>query len=251
VAGVLVIDIADEIRIRLGEPTLSALTRRFGTEGRCLTCGEQLGTAPLSVRAYRDLDGITTVVAYHADCAGSAWIDMGHGDLPCYQTWEAAAGNAALPVSQPRWRHPLSRPPVDEQLIPAIFVRPSLEMTRVRQVGLGEAVNADLEIYCSLGFSSSRTLPCSRHFAGQAWAAHAGETAALHVLIAGRSWSAPASDAVLSLAAAHGSAVAGITFEYDPSRLAADDECLRDAIASGDILLGWISLRGRPGNSTR
>lgn len=250
--AVVVIDIADEIRLRLGEPALTALTRRFGPEGRCLTCGERFGAALLSVRAYRDLDGITTLVAYHADCAASAWIDMGHENPACYQTWQAAVSSIAIPVAEPRLLHPVRRPPARDHLLPTMIIRPSLEMTRVRQVGLGEAVNADLEIYRSLGFSGSGALPATarRHPAGQAWIIETAGTAVLHLLVSEQAWSASAPDAVISLAVALGGAVAGLTFEHDPGQMAADDRCLRDAISSGDILFGWVSLHGGHGSGS-
>lgn len=61
--GVVVLDVVDEIWTRLGEPTVTALARRFGPEGRCLTCRARFGAAPLSVRAYHGPDGVTTLVS--------------------------------------------------------------------------------------------------------------------------------------------------------------------------------------------
>jgi hypothetical protein len=246
-AGVFVIDIADEIRFRLGEPTLSVLNRRFGPEGRCLTCCEPLGALPLSVRAYRGLDGITLLMAYHAACAPSEWIDTGHTGLTCHGTWEAAVATACVPVAQPRWLRVARRPGTRDEVLPVMFVHPSREMTRVRQVGLGEAVNADLEYYHSFGFGGSGVLRRARrcHSGGRAQVTEIEDTAVLQVTVAGQAWAAPASDRAISLAVQAGGVVAGITYDRDPGRLAVDDAYFRCALGNGDVFLSWISLAGR------
>lgn len=84
VAGVVVLDVAYEIHSRLGGPTVSALTRRFGPGGICLPCTGRLGTEPLSIRAYEDGQGPVTLMAYHAGCAASTWLNVhapGNGEI--------------------------------------------------------------------------------------------------------------------------------------------------------------------------
>ena len=78
----LVLEVADVIGSRLGEPTVTALTHRFAPGGTCLTCGDRFGGAPLSVRAYHGDDGIITLIAYHADCAASAWLRPARRQCP-------------------------------------------------------------------------------------------------------------------------------------------------------------------------
>ena len=51
--------------------------------GTCLTCGDRFGAVPLSVRAYHGDDGIVTLIAYHASCAASAWLEAGQAAMPC------------------------------------------------------------------------------------------------------------------------------------------------------------------------
>lgn len=157
-AGVVFLDIADDIRIRLGQPTVTALARRFGPDGRCLTCGKRFGAVPLSVRAYRGNDGIITLVAYHADCAVSAWIDF-WATIPLSQgTWAAAATSARVQMPLPRWLHRIGRPATRPQVMPVLLVHPCLEWVRVRQAAFGEAVNADFEAYGRLGFHDPSVL---------------------------------------------------------------------------------------------
>ncbi|HUY48582.1 MAG TPA: hypothetical protein VMV92_23160 [Streptosporangiaceae bacterium] len=81
-AGVVVLVVADEIRSRLGEPAVSALARRSGPGGRCLSCGRRLGPEPLSVRAYRDDQEIITLITrclHHA--LGNGEILLGWAPL--------------------------------------------------------------------------------------------------------------------------------------------------------------------------
>lgn len=244
--GVLVLDIADDIRFRLGEPTVTALTRRFGPEGRCLTCGERFGVEPLSVRAYRDYAGIITLVAYHAGCAASVWVDVGLGALLCQETWVAAVTSISLPIAVQRWLRRLRGPGTRDQNMPIMLARPSLEMTRVRQAGLGEAVNADMEAYGQLGFADpsalARTYPLRA--AGRAWVRETGGAVSLYVKVADRAWSAPTSQPVAVLAMARGGVLVGVTCDRDPGRLAADARYLKYTIGSGDVLLGWAPLPG-------
>ena len=245
-AGVLVLDVADDIRFRLGEPTVTALARRFGPEGRCLSCGGRFGAAPLSVRAYRDHVGIITLVAYHAGCAASAWVDIGPGALPRQERWVAAVTSISQPVAVPRWFRRLRGPGTRDQVMPILLVHPSLEMTRVRQAGFGEAVNADMEGYGQLGFADpgalARTYPLPP--AGQAWMKATGGAVCLHVMVADRAWSAPIPQPAAALAAARGGVLVGVTCDRDPGQLAAETRYLEYAIASGDVLLGWAPLPG-------
>jgi len=246
VAGVLVLDIADDIRLRLGEPTVTALAHRFGPEGRCLSCSGRFGVAPLSVRAYRDHVGIITLVAYHAGCAGSVWVDVGPETLPRQETWTAAVTSISLPLAVRRWLGRLRGPGVRDQLLPILLVHPSLEMTRVRQVGFGEAVNADMEGYSQAGFADAgalaRTYPLRP--AGRAWLQASRGAVLLHVRAAGRAWFAPIPRPAAVLATARGGILAGVICDRDPGRLATDTGHLEHAIAKGEVLLGWAPLPG-------
>jgi hypothetical protein len=244
VAGVLVLDIADDIRLRLGEPTVTALASRFGPAGRCLSCSERFGAAPLSVRAYRDQAGIVTLVAYHAGCAASVWVDIGPGAVPRQETWTAAVTAISLIVAVRRWFRRLPGQGTRDQLMPVLLIHPSLEMTRVRQAGSGEAVNADMEGYSRLGFAGPSALAgtCPLRATGQAWMQATRGAVLLHVKAAGRAWSAPIPRPAAALAAARGGILVGITCDRDPGRLAAEAGQLEGAIASGDVLLGWAPL---------
>lgn len=245
-AGVVVLDVADDIWARLGEPTVTALARRFGPAGRCLTCGAPFGAVPLSVRAYHSLDGVTTLVAYHADCAASAWLTIGPGILPRQDTWAAAVTSTQVPMALRRARRQLPGPGTQHQVMPVMLVHPSLDRTRARQVGPGEALNADVEDYSGLGFADPGLAPavCPLRSAGRARIQETGDDARLEVTVAGRSWSALASQADVTLATDRGGIVVGITCDSDPGRLAADPAQLEYAIANGGVLLGWAPLRG-------
>ena len=248
-AGVLVLDVADDIRLRLGEPTVAALARRFGPAGRCLTCDMRFGTAPLSVRAYRDRAGIITLMAYHAGCAASAWVDVGPGTLPRLETWAAAVTSVSLPLATRRWFHRLRRHGTHDQVMPVMLVHPSLEMTRVRQVGSGEAVNADMERYGRLGFADPGVFArvCPLRPAGQACLEAAPGTVRLQVTVADRAWSAPIPPPAAALAVARGGVLVGVTCDRDPGRLATEASYLHYTVASGDVLFGWAPLPGGPG----
>jgi hypothetical protein len=249
VAGVVVLDVADDIRLRLGEPTVSALAHRFGPEGRCLSCSGRFGAAPLSVRAYHDHVGIITLVAYHAGCAASAWVDVGPGTLSCQETWAAAVTSASLPVAVWRRFRGLRGPGTRDELVPVLLARPSQETTRVRQVGSGEAVNADMEGYGQLGFADpaalARTYP--RRPIGQAWMQASRGAVWLHVKVADRAWSAPIQRLAAVLARARGEILVGVTCDHDPDLLAAETRYLEYAVANGDVLLGWAPLPGGKG----
>ena len=130
-ARVVVLDVADEIRVRLGEPTVTALTRRFDADGRCLTCGERLGAAPLSVRAYDRRDGDVTLLAYHAGCATSAWVDIGPCAPPRPGTWAAAVTSiTVMQVPGPRWIRRLRAAREQARAMPVMLVHPCLETSR-------------------------------------------------------------------------------------------------------------------------
>jgi hypothetical protein len=244
---VLVFDVADVISSRLGEPTVTALARRFGADGRCLTCAGRLGTAPLSVRAYRDDRGIITLVAYHADCAASAWLDVGTAALPCQATWAAAMTRMPLRLGAPRPFRWLRGPGSRDEMTPIMLVHPCLDMTRVRQVCPGEAVNADLEDYFLLGFADpgelAHTYPLRP--AGKAWLRTYGNDVALMVMAGDQAWSAPIEQQpVADLVFARGGVMIGITCDRDPVRLSTDTRYLGYAIGNGEILLGWAPLSG-------
>jgi len=245
-AGVVVLDVADDIRARLGEPTVSALAQRFDPAGRCLTCGTTFGAVPLSVRAYHGLDGVTTLIAYHADCAASAWLAIGPGILPGQENWAAAVTSAQVRMAERRALHQLRGPGTQDLVMPVMLVHPSLDRTRARQVGPGEAVNADVEDYNGLGFADPGTAPaaCPLRPAGRARILQSGDDARLEATVAGQSWSAPASGPDVTLAAGRGGIVVGITCDGDPGRLAADPAQLEYVITTGGILLGWAPLRG-------
>jgi hypothetical protein len=248
-AGVVVLDVADEIRVRLGEPTVAALTRRFDADGRCLTCGERLGASPLSVCAYDRRGGDVTLVAYHAGCTTSAWVDIGPCAPPRPETWVAAVTNVSLTMQVPglRWIRRLRRAGEQNQAMPVMLVHPFLETSRVRQTGVGEAVNADPEDYSRLGFVDpsvlARTWPVRP--AGRAWVHWGGEDALLHAMLADQMWSTPISRPVARLATSGGGVLLGVTTDCDPRRLVADAGYLDDAMANGDVLLGWAPLRSQ------
>lgn len=245
-AGVVVLDVADDIRTHLGEPTVAALARRFGPAGRCLTCGAPFGAVPLSVRAYHGSDGVTTLVAYHADCAASAWLAIGPGILPRHDTWAAAVTSTQVRIAVPRALHQLRGPGTQDQVMPVMLVHPSLDRARARQVGPGEAVNADVEDYSRLGFADPGTAPaaCPLRPAGRAHVQETGDDARLEVTVGGRVWSAPVSQPDATLASGRGGIVVGITCDSDPRPLAADPAQLEYVIANGGVLLGWAPLPG-------
>jgi hypothetical protein len=155
VDGVVVLDVAREIRSRLGEPTVNALARRFGPDGRCLSCARGLGAEPLSIRAYEDGRGIITLIAYHAGCASSAWLNVAPGTLPRDRTWAASVTRATARPPGGWWCRWLPGRKAHGQPALGLLVHPCLEIARVRPVHPGESVNADLEGHARLGFADS------------------------------------------------------------------------------------------------
>lgn len=245
----LVLDVADVISARLGEPTVTALARRFGPGGRCLTCGSALGRGPLSVRAYHNDQETVTLVAYHAGCATSAWLEVGAENLRCQATWAAVVTCAFLWVGTSRRLRWLRGPGTQELSMPLLLVHPSLETARVRHIGPGEAANADLLDYCRLGFAESSALARAYPLrpVGKAWM-RAGETGiSLMVMVGGQGWSAPVRPRALAgLVTVRGGILIGVTCDRDPQWLGYHSRCLNDAIADGEVLLGWAPLSGTP-----
>lgn len=240
----LVLDVAGIIRCRLGEPTVAALARRFAPGGICPSCGDRFGAAPLSVRAYHGDDQIITLIAYHASCAASAWLDIGSVAI-CYEgTWATAITSASLPAISTRIKR-LCRVGTRAQELPVMLVHPSLEVARIRHIAAGEAVNADVEDFCQQGFidpgpfSRARRLPDI----GQAWTLCNGDHLLVCVVTGGRAWSAPVRHRALAdLIAISRGTVVGVTCEQDPAALSSDPPVLEDAVASGEVLLGWAPL---------
>jgi hypothetical protein len=112
-------------------------------------------------------------------------------------------------------------------------------MTRVRQVGFGEAVNADMEGYSQLGFADPGALASSYPVrpVGQAWMQASRGAVLLHVKVADRAWSAPIQRLAAALAGARGEILVGVTCDRDPDQLAAETRYLEHAVAYGDVLL--------------
>lgn len=246
-ADVVVLDVADEIRLRLGEPTVAALSRRFGPGGRCLTCGRCLGAEPLSVRAYRDGQGVVTLIAYHAGCAASAWLDVAPDVRPGDWTCAAAVTSVVLRLPgrwRSRWR--LGRV-TSAQLAPVLLVRPRLEIARVRPVSMGESVNADLEWYAARGFADPGPHGRSPRVkvVGSAWIHLREGCAVLCAQAGGDVWSASAALSDTGVAQARGGVLIGITCERDPAWLAARPDLLEQVLGNNEqLLLGWAPLLG-------
>ena len=248
VAGVVVLDVAHEIRSRLGEPTVSALTRRFGPGGRCLSCGRRLGTEPLSIRAYEDGQGVVTLIAYHAGCAVSAWLNVAPGTLPRDRTWAAAVTSttALLPAGW-RYRWLRGRRACGDPAV-VLLVHPGLDVARVRPVRPGESVNADLEAHARLGFADSVLPAQSRQptTVGQAWIEIRGGCPFLCAQAGSSIWSAAPLEADAGLVEGCGGVLIGLTWEGDPARMAAQPQRLEHALGHGEIQLGWAQLSGNP-----
>lgn len=246
----LVSDVADLIVSRLGEPTVAALERRFGPDGTCLTCGSQLGSGPVSVRAYQGAREIVTLVAYHAGCTDSAWLDIGAEVLLSEETWAAATTAVSLPFGrlQPlRW---LRGAGPRDHTFPVMFVRPSLEMTRVRQVFPGEAVNADVEHLRRLGFAELGELAVRVHPLRplcRAWLRASDQDLSVAAMATGQAWSAPvAQPTVAGMIRDHGGIMIAVACDRDPHRLATDADYLDQALGIGEVLLGWAQLSPPP-----
>lgn len=243
----LVLEVADVIRSRIGEPTVAALARRFGPGGSCLTCGGKFAAGQLSVRAYHGDDEIITLIAYHADCAPSAWLEVGQAVIPSQGTWAAAITSAVLPVVVTGVRRP-RRAAARAQAQPVMLVHPSLDLAHVRHVAMGEAVNADREDYCRQGFTDPGPLSrrCRLSCVGQTWTLRNREHLLACVVAGDRAWSAPVRQRPLAdLIISHQGMVVGITCNEDPDELTADASMLDDAIVGGEILLGWAPLAGQ------
>jgi hypothetical protein len=247
VAYILVLEVADVIRSRIGEPTVDALARRFGPGGTCLTCGGRFAAGRLSVRAYHGDDEIITLIAYHADCAASAWLQVGQAAMPDQGTWAAASTNAVLPVTVTGVRRP-RRAAARAQALPVMLVHPSLDLAHVRYVAVGEAVTADREDCCRQGSTDpgpfSRRCRLSR--VGQTWMLRNRDHLLACVVAGDRAWSAPVRQRPLAdLIISRRGMVAGITCDEDPAELTADASMLNAAIVSGEVLLGWAPLGGQ------
>lgn len=246
----LVSDVADLIVSRLGTATVDALERRFGSEGTCLTCGGRLGSGPVSVRAYQGHREIVTLVAYHAGCADSAWIDIGAEVLLHQETWAAATTAVSLPLGRLRPLRWLMGAACRAETLPVMFVRPSLEMTRVRQVFTGEAVNADVERIRRLGFAELGELAVRVHPLRPvcpAWLRTSGEHLSVAAMATDQAWSAPvAQPTVADMIKDHGGIMIAVACDRDPHRLAADTDYLDQALGIGEVLLGWAHLSPPP-----
>lgn len=246
----LVIDVADQIVTRLGVPTVAALERRLGPNGRCLTCGDQFGSAPLSVRAYHDGRTSVTLVAHHSDCADSAWLDVGAEIGPGESTWAAATGTVSLPLGRLRPLRWLFGSAARKQTLPVMFVRPSLETARVREVCAGDAVNTDAEMYHRLGFAEFHELAVRVHPLRPlcpAWLRVAGADLSVAAMAADQAWSAPVAEPeVAELIKDRGGIMIAVSYDNDPRRLSEDAHHLDRALGNGEILLGWAQLSPPP-----
>ena len=250
-----VIDVADVIRTRLGLPTVTALAARFGVDGTCPECGARFGTSRLSLCAYADDDEHVTLVAYHAGCRATAWLDGGPGGYPDAEppltarapTWQAAMTSCvtAMPARRPGRRPRLrSRGPRGMQM-PLLVVHPRLESSRVRLVHPGETVNADMEEYHSFGFTDAADLAEGPLTAvGAARLMTAGRDSARLVVRAGfDTWAAAVPSAsLLSLIRSRGGTLVAVGCESDPEDLAGDPAQVATALDRGDLLLGWTPL---------
>lgn len=250
-----VIDVADVIRARLGAPTVNALAARFGADGTCPECGTRFGTARLSLCAFADDAEHVTLVAYHAACRATAWLEgeLTGGDPEAEPprpsrapTWHAAMTSCVTPMP-PRagrrtWRR--ARRPRALQM-PLLVVHPRLESSRVRLVGAGETVDADLEELHALGFADAMDLAANPLVpVGAARLMTAGRESARLVVRAGfDTWAAPVGSASLrSLINARGGTLVAAGSGCDPYALAADPAALATALDRGDLLLGWTPL---------
>lgn len=241
------LEVADDIRSRLGAPTIDALTRRFSPAGRCAVCGEMFAHAPLSLRAYPDFGGCVDLVAFHAGCAVTAWVEDEPAPPRRDPTWQAAF--VGFPLSLPRRdvrRRPWPwRTRASTITVPMVVVRPALETARLRVIDRAEAVNADLEGFYRLGFRDPEALRIAD--ADRVGVVRAfGDACTGRVVVCGgrQWWSAPVgSTTMLSLLRARGGAVVAIDCEEDPTELSLAPRRLADAIAGGRVLAGWAPLR--------
>jgi hypothetical protein len=267
-----VIDVACAIKARLGAPTVETLSARFGADGTCPDCRTRFGTARLSLCAFSDEAEHLTLVAYHAGCRATEWLDA--PGLDRSPTWHAAmttcwvdmppSGTPAkgaeahhrpsrwrrvrTPGGEPRRHGLLRRRPrhARHMQVPVLLVHPRLESARVRMVGPEESVNADIEGYHRLGFADAVDLAAGPLApVGAARLMTAGRPSAHIVVRAGfETWAAPVpSPSLLTLIRARGGVLVGVGCEVDAEALATDPPALATAIDRGDILLGWTPLR--------
>lgn len=246
-----VIDVAGVIRARLGAPTVDALAARFGADGSCPECGTRFGPARLSLCAFADDAEHVTLVAYHATCRATAWLDGepagGDPEPPRptrAPTWQAAMTSCMTPMPARAGRHLWRRAP-GPRAMPLLVVHPRLESSRVRLVGAGETVDADLEELHALGFADAGDLAGKPLTAvGAARLMTAGRDSARLVVRAGfDTWAAPVGSASLrTLINARGGTLVAVGSGSDPYALAADPAGLATALDRGDLLLGWTPL---------
>jgi hypothetical protein len=243
-------DVADLIVSRVGEPTVDALQRRFDPDGICLTCMGRLGSGPVSVRAYDGGREIVTLVAYHADCADSAWLDIGAEVLMGHETYAAVATTVPLPLGRLRPLQWLFGAPARNQTLPVMFVRPSLEMARVRPVFDGEAVNADVETLRRIGFSELGELSARVHPLRpvcRSWLRASGRHLSVAAMATDQAWSAPATEpSVADLIRDCGGIMIAVACDRDPYLLATDRDYQDRALGIGEVLLGWAQLSPPP-----
>lgn len=129
--------------------------------------------------------------------------------------------------------------------MPLLLVHPSLETARVRHIGPGEAVNADLEDYCRLGFSESSALTRAYPLppVGKAWMRTCENGISLMAMADCQAWSAPVRPRTLAgLVTIRGGILIGVTCNRDPQQLSRSPRCLGSAIADGEVLLGWAPV---------
>lgn len=128
--------------------------------------------------------------------------------------------------------------------MPLMLVHPCLEMSRVRQIGPGEAVNADLEAYARLGFTDPGMLAGTYRLspAGQARLERRGSEFSLSAAAGGGTWFATAPQPAASLVRARGGVLIGLACDRDPAQLVTDIRCLEYALGNGEILLAWAPL---------
>lgn len=210
-----------------------------------MTCGGQFGSVPLSLRAYHDGRETVMLVAHHAACADSVWLDVG-AEVPAPQpTWTATTATMALPLGPLRPLHWLLGGAARSHTFPVMFVRPSLEVAQVRPVFAGETVNADMERYCRLGFSEPAELAaCADPLRAlcRAWLRTSGQRVSVAAMAGDQAWSATAEPEVAELVSGHGGIMIAITCDHDLGRLSADRHYLDRACGNGELLLGWAQL---------
>lgn len=232
--------VADDIRQRLGTPTVDSVAHRLSAQGRCLECQQNLGDADVSVVAAGAGDTVL-LFGCHASCRASAWVDLdelGEVDVPLPSY---VAGVFPMPM-QRVWPWPLS---VVTRLWPlrvaTMLVIPDLEWVWVRIVAPGEAVNDDLAYYRHLGMTSADQLdklpllPQS-----SAWIAD-GQ---LHVTTQAGHYEAPVTAELTQLVhrqrGVHLAVASGIHPDPDTGVLQTAD--LLEAVETGRVAAGMVPL---------